>query len=167
MCCCGNTGEWNRYENRSQHRKLTLEKKILPPCRPTAVLAGVSLHGPTASLKREKNCSTCSADCGPVWHRQSSVCASPRSKHMKGSKERLFTRKTLIYYDIFLLFIVPVLVGMCVEAGGHVQSKERRHWSVAAAKGAGLIWHLPALWDKMYIYIYIYMCESLILYIYI
>ena len=101
MCCCGNTGEWNRYENRSQHRKLTLEKKILPPCRPTAVLAGVSLHGTTASLKREKNCSTCSADCGPVWHRQSSVCASPRSKHMKGSKERLFTRKTLIYYDIF------------------------------------------------------------------
>ena len=30
MCYCGNTG-WNGYQNKSQHRKLTLEKKILPP----------------------------------------------------------------------------------------------------------------------------------------
>ena len=29
-CYCGNTG-WNGYRNKSQHRKLTLEKKILPP----------------------------------------------------------------------------------------------------------------------------------------
>ena len=28
-CYCGNTG-WNGYQNKSQHRKLTLEKKILP-----------------------------------------------------------------------------------------------------------------------------------------
>ena len=27
-CCCGN---WNGYRNKSQHRKSTLEKKILPP----------------------------------------------------------------------------------------------------------------------------------------
>ena len=29
-CYCGNTG-WNGYRNKSQHRKSTLEKKILPP----------------------------------------------------------------------------------------------------------------------------------------
>ena len=29
-CYCGNT-VWNRYQNKSQHRKLTLEKKFFPP----------------------------------------------------------------------------------------------------------------------------------------
>ena len=29
-CYCGNTG-WNGYRNKSQHRKSTLEKNILPP----------------------------------------------------------------------------------------------------------------------------------------
>ena len=29
-CYCSNMG-WNRYRNKSQHRKLTLEKKIIPP----------------------------------------------------------------------------------------------------------------------------------------
>ena len=28
------TGEWNGYRNKSQHRRLTLEKKILPPHLP-------------------------------------------------------------------------------------------------------------------------------------
>ena len=30
-CYRGNTGGWNGYRNKSQHRKSTLEKKILPP----------------------------------------------------------------------------------------------------------------------------------------
>ena len=29
MCYCGNMGGWNQYQNKSQHRKLTLEKKLL------------------------------------------------------------------------------------------------------------------------------------------
>ena len=32
-CFCGNSG-WNRYWNKIQHRKMTLEKKILPPLLP-------------------------------------------------------------------------------------------------------------------------------------
>ena len=37
------------------------------------------------SLKRGQKCRTCSGDCGPVWHGQSSVCASP-IRHMCWSR---------------------------------------------------------------------------------
>ena len=65
-----------------------------------------------ASPKRGQNCRTCSGDCGPVWHGQPSVRASP-SRHRRQC---------------------PALVG----TGGSVQPKDGRWRSAAAAQGGGL-----------------------------
>ena len=58
----GNTG-WNGYRNKSQHRKLTLEKKILPPAP-----AGIQTRGPFnheyGALTNELSCSRSDNDHG-------------------------------------------------------------------------------------------------------
>ena len=80
------TRGWNGYRNKSQHRKLTLEKKILPPLK-----QGFEPATFQSRVRRSNHWAI------PAHPRVS--CG--RSKHVKGSKERLFIKTQTHSLQIF------------------------------------------------------------------